>query len=212
MKQVLGHVELWNRQHDEFEPAQVVREIDASNFQDFEQHWRPMLKNRRADFSSQDAARAGNAQDSHWDWIGKANEARRAMGRETLAVECDGHTQGLMLIDLTRFARLEPHRGRELVYIDLLASAPWNRHGTVASPKYKGVGRILLGTAISLSLHEGFEGRIALHSLPQSESWYREEARFTDVEYDHLKKMRYFEMTAAQGAAFVADEDTEEQP
>lgn len=203
MKQVLGSVELWNRHRCVFEPAQVVREIDVDNFDDFKRHWRPMLESRRADFANQHAAEAGNAQDSHWDWVGKAEDARRAMGQETFAVECDGHTQGLMLVDLTRFARLDPHRGRELVYIDLLASAPWNRHRTVASPKYKGIGRILIATAISLSVNEGFEGRIALHSLPQSESWYREEAQFTDVEFDYLKQLRYFEMTAAQAAAFV---------
>jgi hypothetical protein len=129
------------------------------------------------------------------------------MGQETFAVEGDGHTQGLMLVDLTRFGRLVPHRGRELVYIELLASAPWNRHATVTAPKYKGVGRILLATAISLSVDEGFDGRIGLHSLPQSESWYRDDAGFTDVEFDHLKKMRYFEMTAAQAAAFVEEQE-----
>jgi len=207
VKQLVGDVLLLNRHTGEFEPARVVREIDENNFADFEQRWRPTLEHRRADFDNHRAAAAGNAQDSHWDWVGKAKDARRAMGQETFAVECDGHTQGLMLVDLTRFARLDPHMGRELVYIELLASAPWNRHRTVAGPKYKGAGRILIATAISLSVDEGFEGRIALHSLTQAESWYRDEAGFTDVEFDHLKKMRYFEMTAAQAAAFVENQE-----
>lgn len=202
MKQILGSVELWNRHVGVFESARVIREIDTDNFGDFERHWRPMLEERRADFANSYAAAAGNAQDSHWDWVGKAKDACRAMGQETFAIECDGHTQGLMLVDMTRFARLDPHKGRELVYVELLASAPWNRHLTVESPKYKGAGRILIATAISLSVSEGFEGRIALHSLPQSESWYRE-VGFTDVEFDYLKKLRYFEMTAVQAAAFV---------
>lgn len=207
MKQLVGDVELHNRHTSTSKPARVVREIDDDNFADFERCWRPMLERRRADFKNHQDAAAGNAQDSHWDWVGKANDARRTMGQETFAIECDGHTQGLMLVDLTRFARLEPHKGRELVYVELLASAPWNRYGTVANPKYKGAGRILIATAISLSVHEGFEGRIGLHSLRQAESWYREEAGFTDVEYDHLKKMRYFEMTAAQAAAFVESKE-----
>ena len=207
MKQLIGDVLLQNRQTGEFEPARVLREVDKDNFFDFEHHWKPMLKNRRANFASPIAAAAGNVQDSHWDWVGKATDAYRTMGQETFAVECDGHTQALMLVDLTRFARLDPHTGRELVYIELLASAPWNRHQTVKFPKYKGAGRILLATAISLSVDEGFEGRIGLHSLPQAESWYRMEAGFTDVEFDHLKKMRYFEMTAAQAAAFIEDQE-----
>lgn len=209
MKQLLGEVLLLNRLTGKFDPGQVVREIDDENISNFEQHWRPLLEGRRADFKNPQAAGAGNVQDSHWDWVGKAQSARRAMGQETFAVECDGHTQGLMLVDLTHFARVDPHKGRELVYIELLASAPWNRHLTVADPKYKGTGRILLATAISLSVDEGFEGRIGLHSLPQSESWYRQEGGFTDVEFDHVKKMRYFEMTAAQAAAFV---DNQEKP
>jgi hypothetical protein len=146
-------------------------------------------------------------QDWHWDWIGKATKARSDMGLETFGVECDGHTQGLMLVDFTRFARLAPHQNRELVYIELLAAAPWNRHRTVPNPLYKGVGRILIATAISLSVDLGFEGRIGLHSLPQSESWYRDEAGFADVEYDYRKKLRYFEMTAAQAATFVKNRD-----
>lgn len=205
MKQLVSDVELFDRHTGKFEAARVVREIDDDNFVDFERNWQPMLERRRAEFKNHQNAAGGNVQDSHWDWVGKAKDARRAMGQETFAVECNGHTQGLMLVDLTRFARLDPHRGRELVYIELLATAPWNRYGTVADPKYKGVGRILIASAISLSIHEGFEGRIGLHSLYQAESWYREEAGFTDVEFEHLKKMRYFEMTAVQAAAFVKD-------
>lgn len=207
MKQVIGDVELLNRHTGKYEPARVIREVDQDNLADFEQHWRPILEARRADFENSQAAATGNVQDSHWDWVGKAKFARRAMGQETFAVECDGHTQGLMLIDLMHYALLDPHRGRELVYIELLASAPWNRYATVESPKYKGVGRILVAIAISLSVNEGFKGRIGLHSLPQSESWYRGEAGFTDVEFDHLKNMRYFEMTVVQAAAFVENEE-----
>jgi hypothetical protein len=207
VKQVLGDAELLNRHKGEFELARVIRELDAENLKDFEQHWQPMLKDRRAEFEDQHAAAEGNVQDWHWDWIGKAMVARAAMGQETFGIECDGHTQGLMLVDFTRFAQLEPHQNRELVYVELLAAAPWNRHRTVPKPQYKGVGRILIATAISLSVEQGFEGRIGLHSLPQSESWYRDVAGFTDVEYDYRKKLRYFEMTATQAATFVEPQD-----
>jgi hypothetical protein len=95
VKQLVGDVLLLNRHTGEFEPASVLREIDEINFDDFEGHWRPMLASRRAEFENQQAAAAGNAQDSHWDWVGKAKDARRAMGQETFAVEGDGHTQGL---------------------------------------------------------------------------------------------------------------------
>jgi hypothetical protein len=59
-----------------------------------------------------------------------------------------------------------------------------------------------VGTAISLSVDLGFEGRLGLHSLPQSEDWYRK-AGLTEVEFDKPKRMRYFEMTGAAALAFV---------
>lgn len=107
-------------------------------------------------------------------------------------------------------ADISPECPAEIVgirtYIELLATAPWNRPKFVSTPRYKGVGRILLGTAISLSVELGFKGRIGLHSLPQSERWYRNEAGFTDGGYDSAKTMQYFEMTGAQAAAFISDQ------
>src|SRR4029077_17093712 len=128
-------------------------------------------------------------------------EADRIMGRDTFAVECAGETQGLMLVDVG-FARLPVQHGLELVYVELLATAPWNRLKLHPGARYKGVGRVLIGTAISLSVELGFNGRIGLHSLPQSEPYYRS-VGFTDLGYDLPKKINYFEMTEADAAAFV---------
>jgi hypothetical protein len=206
MKELVGGVVLLNRLTGEFESAEVFRELDQKNFDDFERLWKPMLTSRRDQFTSWAAAADANVQDAHWDWIGKGKAAASSLQYEAFSVECDGATQGLMLVDVTQFARLEAQRGRELAYVELLATAPWNRPKFVAAPKYKGVGRVLLGTAISLSHDLGFNGRTGLHSLPQSESWYRADCGFTDAGYDPTKKMQYFEMTEAQAAAFISDE------
>jgi hypothetical protein len=203
MKELLGEGILVARSSRTEVLANVFRELDQKNFDDFENLWQPVLKARRAAVSSSEAAAAVNAQDSHWEWVEKALEAERVMGRDTFAVECSGETQGLMLTDVS-FGRLPVQRGLELVYIELLATAPWNRPKLVTDPRYKGVGRILVETAISLSVDLGFSGRIALHSLPQSESWYQTVGGFTDVEFDADKRMRYFEMTEADAAAFIS--------
>lgn len=188
MKEHVDRVELLNRASGRFEPADVFQELDDKNFDDFEQLWKPL-------FSSP-------APDSHWDWVGKARDAVSSMAFETFALECDGATQGLMLVNLASFARLDSQRGRDLVYIELLATAPWNRPTYPDGAKYRGVGRVLLGTAIRLSIDQGFNGRIGLHSLATSESWYRDVLRLTDCGYDTGKKMRYFEMTDEQATAF----------
>ncbi|MHB8390258.1 MAG: hypothetical protein ACYDBH_11850 [Acidobacteriaceae bacterium] len=205
MKESVGTVVLLNRTTSAFESAEVFQELDQKNLDDFNRLWKPMLKNRRDEFPSWTAAADANVQDSHWDWVGKAEHAARSMQYETFAVECAGQTQGLMLVDVTKFAQLDGQQGRELVYIELLATAPWNRRKLVPTPVYKGVGRVLVGTAISLSVELGFKGRIGLHSLRQSESWYETEASFIDGGYNPVQGMQYFEMTEAQAAAFISD-------
>lgn len=204
MRALLGQVDLYNRESSSYENADVYQELDQKNFDDFDRLWKPMLEKRAAEVHSLTEAANANVQDVRWDWVGKAKVAAMMMGQETFAVEC-GETQGLMLVNLNGFGLLDMQKGRELVYVELLATAPWNRHKLVASPRYKGVGRILIATAISLSIESGFSGRLGLHSLPQSESWYRNEAGFTDLGLDAPKRMHYFEVTVDQAKAFLED-------
>lgn len=202
MKALLGQVDLYNRESKSYDKAEVYQELDQKNFDDFDRLWKPMLAKRRAEVHPAATAADVNVQDAHWDWVGKAKVAASRLGQETFAVEC-GETQGLMLVDLNGFGRLDVQKGRELIYVELLATAPWNRYKTVASPRYKSVGRVLIATAISLSIDSGFHGRLGLHSLPQSESWYRDVVGFTDIGLDAPKRMRYFEMTQDQAMAFL---------
>ena len=190
MKQHVRQVELLNRASEQFEPADVFQELDDKNFDDFDQLWKP-------GFSSP-------APDSHWDWVAKARDAVSSMALETFALECAGDTQGLMLVNLASFAKLDSQRGRDLVYVELIATAPWNRSTQSQAGKYKGVGRVLIATAIHLSIEQGFGGRIGLHSLSTSQSWYRDTLGLTDCGYDGAKNMHYFEMTDQQAQAFFA--------
>jgi len=203
MKELLDQVDLYNRGSKAYDKAEVYKELDQKNFDDFERLWKPMLAKRRAEVHTAAEAADANVQDAHWDWVGKAKIAASKLGQETFAVEC-GETQGLMLVDLNGFGRLDAQKGRELIYVELLATAPWNRRKFVVSPRYKGVGWILIATAISLSIDSGFHGRLGLHSLPQSESWYRGIAGFTDMGLDASKKgMHYFELTHEVADSFL---------
>ncbi|MCK1604980.1 UvrD-helicase domain-containing protein [Bradyrhizobium sp. 166] len=98
--------------------------------------------------------------------------------------------------------QIPPHNGRELAYIDRVATAPWNRHKFTETPKYKGVGRALFATSVSLSFELEFRGRIGLHALEQSETWYQE-LGLTDCGFDEAEGMRYFEMTEEQAIEFL---------
>lgn len=195
MKERLGDFSIFNRWTAEFERATIFRGLDSANFKDFEQSWQPALSARAAQFKNWNEAAEGNVQDAHWDWVGKAKSEARY---DAFAIECAGTTQGLMLLDLApHFARIPTQRGLDICYVELISSAPWNRPKFSDTPKYRGCGLALLGTAVSVSLDLELKGRLGLHSLPESETWYGA-LGFTNWGFDADKRLQYFEMTAEQ--------------
>ena len=110
-----------------------------------------------------------------------------------------------MFVCTVAFGQIPSQVGLPIAYIDLVSTAPWNRWGFTTNPLYKGVGPLLLGTAVGLSVHEGFDGRLGLHSLPQSASWYRKQG-LTELGPDknYPNKLVYFEFTAADAQAYVS--------
>jgi len=90
-----------------------------------------------------------------------------------------------------------------MVYFKYIETAPWNLKDYVDDKaKFAGVGTSLIVAAIEVSIEEGFEGRIALHSLPQSEQFY---SRFMeDLGIDKkVEGLRYFELSEEQADKFI---------
>jgi hypothetical protein len=104
-----------------------------------------------------------------------------------------------MQLDLTRSSRIAGQATKPLVYVDYLETAPWNRPSPFPGPMVAGVGSVLIAAAINRSIDEEFEGRIGLHSLPQSEEFYRDKCGMTDLgPDDSYQRLRYFEATSEQ--------------
>ena len=59
-----------------------------------------------------------------------------------------------------------------LVYVEAVASAPWNRAALERPPFFKKVGRLLLLFARQRSLALGYGGRVGLHALLEAEGFY----------------------------------------
>jgi len=137
----------------------------------------------------------------HWDWSKKAG-LLDFMAYRCIGIECEGRMQGLMMAStIARASRLGP-TGKPILYIEYVESAPWNLKDLVDDPKYSGVGIALLEAAIELSDQEGFGGRIGLHSLPQSEAFYRK--YMTDLGPDpNHQGLHYFEMSVEQARLFL---------
>lgn len=138
----------------------------------------------------------------HWEWERKleaATEAGRFFG-----IECGAEMQALMAIRRDKTCRLPEQVGQPLVYVDYVATAPWNQPGLVTQPRYRGCGRFLVTAAIEASLKLGHDGRIGLHSLPRAQEFYRDIFGMTDMGIDtSYERLRYFEMTAAQASLHV---------
>lgn len=122
--------------------------LSEKHLQDFEQIWRAQL-------------RASAEADRYWDWNMKNRIYLSESNYEGYAVECEGLTQGMMLIETESYRSWYSPR-RRLVYVHSLATAPWNRP-TLPNPTYRAVGGTLLEFARYRSEELGYEGLVGAH-------------------------------------------------
>jgi hypothetical protein len=123
----------------------------------------------------------------------------------SFGIEAAGKMQGLMIVCLTgKNARLDPDKGKPLVYVDFIETAPWNAKEFTNSPIYKGVGFRLIQAAARLSIDESFAGRVGLHSLAQASPFYINSCEMTSLGPDqNYGNLEYLELTAAKVAALL---------
>ncbi|HEY9662659.1 MAG TPA: hypothetical protein V6C65_29745, partial [Allocoleopsis sp.] len=145
---------------------------------DFNLVWKPMLE-------------AVDGEDAFWDWARKKRLALSDDRYEAYALEQDNLTHGLLWLE-TQWHCSQWAIGQPLVYVEALASAPWNRRSLDPQPWFRGVGSALLEFARRRSLDLSYGGRLGLHALPSSESFY-ESRNMLNLGYDPDKEMVYFE-------------------
>lgn len=139
----------------------ILTEVTDKHLEDARTLWEPILEG-----SGQD--------DEYWNWVGKSRRSKLLPGDELYAIECEGITQGLIMLDvLKKRCQIESQLRRRLVYISALATAPWNRPVMTNPPTYKGVGGNLVDFAVARSHELGYQGRIGLHALPGALGFYR---------------------------------------
>ncbi|WP_045320360.1 hypothetical protein [Limimaricola cinnabarinus] len=200
MKQAIGTIPLFGLESGKFHDAVLFQGVDLATLQGIEASWTPMFDT---------AAAENRPEDAHWEWAAKALQAlQNPLNYEIFGIEADGKTQGMMLVvkgGAKCFSRHPEHPRMPLVYVDFLATAPWNRRGLIESPTYKGVGRVLFMSAVSLSIEEEFAGRVALHSLPGAEAFYRDRLSMTDLGADgDYQNLRYFELSTTQARQLIS--------
>jgi hypothetical protein len=140
------------------------------------------------------------AQDAHWNW--RAKHQQMTGGVQFMYALLDGGSvEALMLIHLSHYSQLTRTASREIVYVDEVAVAPWNR-AVIGRRRYEGLGKLMLAVAVSRSLDEGMEGRCGLHSLPQAEGFYQK-IGMRDVGLVDDHGLKYFEFEPAAAETFI---------
>jgi hypothetical protein len=175
--------------------------VEASFIADIE---RELVEAAQKQFTQFHSENGGKPEHAHWDWTRKYQlTIDYSLTYRMHGIECGEQIQGLMLTASGKDCKIVSQKGKNLVYVDFLSAAPWNSQASTKNPKYKLVGKVLLQAAIAMSEEEGFKGRIGLHSLPQAETFYLN-IGMTDCGIDlGYEKLRYFEMTPQQAAAFI---------
>ncbi|RKH44811.1 GNAT family N-acetyltransferase [Corallococcus sicarius] len=184
--------------------AEVHQSIQDTDLLDWQKTWQPEVNEVIQKLGSQGVPSKNWPQSFHWNWINKVRATEGLLGQETFSLRAEGQLQGLMHLDLTKSARHASQSGKPIVYVEYLETAPWNRAPPFRGPLFSGIGSVLTAIAINRSFEEEFKGRIGLHSLPQSEDFYRNTVKMTDLGNDlNYLNLRYFETTPEQAIAFA---------
>ena len=143
---------------------------------------------------------------SHWNWINKSPKVN-LLAYRCFGIECSDEMQGLMLVNtINHTSRFENKKGKPLIYVDYIEVAPWNLKVFTTTPSFGAIGIRLIEAAILFSQQEGFDGRVGLHSLPQSESFYEGTCYMTRGELDPLcEGLRWFELTSQNAKKFLGN-------
>ena len=142
---------------------------------------------------------------SGWNWV-KKSAALKLMAIRGFGIRIDERWIGVSMINVAQFtARLAPDQQKPLVYLEFIETAPdcWPVKITGVEPEFGGCGVQMLRQVVFESLDEGFHGRVGLHSLDQSRSFY-ERHGMTFIEVDAKKEnLAYYEFTKETAAAFL---------
>jgi hypothetical protein len=196
----------------------IVEGLDLAHLDHIEKAWKPLMKRQRErallEFFTllpekerthealvATLGRLG-APDSHWDWRSKCSFAPGTQ-RQAYGLVHGDQVEAAMILAFGRDTRLGTP-SELLVYVDYLATAPWNRPAVQCPERFRGMGRMLLGTAVAVSQMQGLDGRCGLHSLPLAEGFYQH-VGMQDLGIDPAyHDLRYFEFNAAAARAFIA--------
>lgn len=190
--------------------AELFDEVTVQHFLETQTVWRPLVVEAAKRMVQAGSPRETVPRHFHWDWTTKEADLR-ILAFSFFGISARGKLQGLMKLESAgRSGRAVSQKGKPLIYVDYLETAPWNiKHLMNAlgrSPEFAAVGTRLIEAAVRKSLDEGFKGRVALHSLSTSERFYLDVCGMTAVGRDAAKQnLLWCELTPEQAERFLKE-------
>lgn len=130
------------------------------------------------------------SEDHHWEWF-KKSYLFASDEYQWFFLFCEDKPQGVCLIYHPKDSALSKNN---IFYVEYLAVAPWNRDCLIHSKEHKGIGSILLKTALKYSVDRlGLAPGFSLHSLPQAKTYY-EKLKMINVKEKEKDTLLYFEL------------------
>lgn len=217
-------VPLWDNVRKGVEPATLWKQPDPELVSRAEEQWRGWMEGVAAINASRGLGMKLPFTYAHWPWGQLAVKAGTSLREEVYAVTrtTDAGTQcervwveGMMHLSTYAHACLAAsHTGKPGIYLDLIATAPWNLPGVLTPPRFKFVGAILMRQAIDVSRDLDFKGRIGLHSLGGAANFYKKVGMVSLGRDPKKQDLEYFELEEAAAEAFYPSKgsDDEENP
>jgi hypothetical protein len=189
--------------------AEIFDEVTIEHFIETQQEWRPLVLKAAAQLTAR-GSRELIPQHFHWDWTTKAPQLN-VIANTFYGIRYDDRLQGLMKLETVGqhcSCRLPEQAGNALVYVDYIEVAPWNLKPLMIAlgdkPRYGAIGTRLVEAAVLKSKDEDSKGRVALHSLPMTESFYTNACGMTPVGRDPAKQnLLWLEYTPDQAENFL---------
>ncbi len=133
--------------------------------------------------------------DYHWDWVTVISKQvlNKPSGRSVCLRSPDGVIQGAMIYRIGAKSALHP--GKNVVYVDRLATAPRNRSNLVQTARFSRVGECLLRYAMVESLSYGLGGRLTVYPIANV-SFYERQGLLRTEEYNKDHEAFLYELPA----------------
>ena len=215
MATILESFDIDSPQHGKTFKIDLAEGLDAPHLDFMERQWAPAIKRQydlailqffqllAADQTPDkwlETLGKLEVQDHHWKWRTKCSIAAGTK-RRVFSLLNASEVEAAMVL-LSGETSRDPSAPLPMLYVDFVAVAPWNRRAFQNPQRFRHLGTVMLGAAVELSRTLGLDGRCGLHSLPQSEGFYRH-IGMRDFGLDAAySSLRYFEFDATGAANF----------